>query len=373
MRPVGYFVHHQGRGHAERCAALAHALPANRPLVIFCARDDIFPPLPAHARIVVIPSLFQPTGAEAQGLADLDTPDTLHCAPVGWPGIREAMGIIAQWVREADPALMICDVSAEIAQLARICSVPHVKVVQHGDRSDPGHVTAYRGALGLLAPCHAALAQPDWQEWMMAKTHFAGGLGVAPMPTRDAARARLGLGPEEKIALVVSGGGGSGFAQAPIGVGARTLSDWRWHTIGHVERDWHATEPGNLTHHGWVDDAADRIAAADLVIASTGNTTCHQVLAAGSPWIAVPEWRYFDEQHEKALALEAAGLAHVTPHLPASAHAWRAAVQAALAGHDAERMRHHVDAEAAHAAAQWLEALIHRAWGVEAPLALAAE
>ena len=41
MRPFGYFVHHQGRGHAERCAAIANALPRERPLTLFCARDDI--------------------------------------------------------------------------------------------------------------------------------------------------------------------------------------------------------------------------------------------------------------------------------------------------------------------------------------------
>jgi len=55
-RPFGYFVHHQGRGHAERCAAIAHALPADRPLIIFCAQSDIFPALPQQARIVTIPS-----------------------------------------------------------------------------------------------------------------------------------------------------------------------------------------------------------------------------------------------------------------------------------------------------------------------------
>ncbi|SDF19598.1 glycosyltransferase [Limimaricola pyoseonensis] len=373
MRPLGCFVHHQGRGHAERCAALVHALPPERPVTLFCARAEIFPPLPANAEVVSVPSLFEATGAEAPGLADLDTPDTLHCAPAGWPGIREAMGTIAQWFREADPALMICDVSAEIAQLSRICSVPHVKVVQHGDRSDPGHVAAYRGALGLLAPCHADLAQPDWPGWMTAKTHFAGGLGIAAMPDRAAARARLGIAAGEKIALVVSGGGGSGFAQAPIGVGARALPDWSWHTIGHVERDWHATEPGNLAHHGWVDDAADRIAAADLVIASTGNTTCHQILGAGVPWIAVPEWRYFDEQHRKAEALSRAGVAHAVPHLPSSAQAWRAAAEAALMRHDPERMHALVDPRAAARAADWIETLIARAWGAEPRLALVAE
>ena len=90
-RPFGYFVHHQGRGHAERCAAIVNALPTDRPVTIFCARDDIFPPLTARARIVTIPSLFERTGAECD-MDHVPTPDTLHCAPLGWPGIRQAHG-----------------------------------------------------------------------------------------------------------------------------------------------------------------------------------------------------------------------------------------------------------------------------------------
>ncbi len=139
MRPFGYFVHHQGRGHAERCAAIANALPPTRPMTIFCARDDIFPALPPQVDIVRLPSLFEATGDEATTMDWVPTPQTLHCAPLGWPGIRRAMAMLAGWFDSADPALMICDVSAEIAQLSRICSVPHVKVLQHGDRGDAGH------------------------------------------------------------------------------------------------------------------------------------------------------------------------------------------------------------------------------------------
>ncbi|QUS37126.1 glycosyltransferase [Falsirhodobacter algicola] len=366
MRPVGYFVHHQGRGHAERCAALVNAM--TRPVTIFCAKGDIFPPLREGVTITPIPSLFEPTGTESG--ADIPTPDTLHCAPVGWPGIRTAMGTIAGWFAAADPALMICDVSAEVAQLARICSVPHVKVVQHGDRGDPGHVAAYDGAAGLLAPFHADLAQPDWR-WPM---HHAPGLGVAlALPDRAAARARLGL--TGQVVLVLSGGGGNGFAQAPIGVGARALPDAQWITLGHVERDWHATEPGNLRHMGWVPNVPDYLAAADLVISSTGNTTCQQVLAAGVPWIAVPEWRYFDEQVFKARALQAAGAALHLPSLPASVHAWRGAIAAARAAHDPARQRALAGTgDAAPAAAAWIEELCARLWPASAdiiPLATA--
>ena len=355
-RPFGYFVHHQGRGHAERCAAIAHALPVERPLTIFSARDDMFPALPARATIVRIPSLFEPSGNEAATADWVPTPSTLHCAPLGWSGIRNAMAVMTQWFADADPALMICDVSAEVAQLARICSVPHVKVLQHGDRSDAGHRAAYDGAAGLLAPFHANLAQPEWDAAMLSRTCFAGGLGVdTRIPERELARHRIGVAADEEMILVMAGGGGSGFAQAPLGVGARSRPGARWITIGPVVRDWHATEPANIEHRGWVDDAADYVAAADLVIASTGNTTCQQILAAARPWLAVPEWRYFDEQHRKAQALAAAGVACVRPHLPSSADAWGHAIDEALAMHRPTRQRAMIaDAPAAEAAC-WLE------------------
>ncbi|MEH3034896.1 MAG: glycosyltransferase [Sphingomonas adhaesiva] len=370
-RPFGYFVHHQGRGHAERCAAIAHALPPSRPVTIFCARDDIFPPLPAHVELVRLPSLFEPTGQETAALDWVATPVTLHCAPLGWPGIRRAMAMLSGWFDRADPALLICDVSAEIAQLARICSVPHVKVVQHGDRGDPGHQAAYDGAAGLIAPFHAALAQPEWSASFRARTCFAGGLGVnIRLPEREVARQRIGVAPDEELILVVSGGGGEGFAQAPLGVGARARPGARWITIGKVRHDWHATEPANIEHRGWVDDAADHIAAADLVIASTGNTTCQQILAAGRPWLAVPEWRYFDEQHRKAEALAAAGVACARPHLPSSAHAWTDALDEALSGHRPDRQRAMIDDAPADRAAAWLELLAVR---LGAPLDAAAD
>lgn len=363
-RPFGYFVHHQGRGHAERCAAIAAALPADRPIVIFSARDDIFPSLPPQATVVRLPSLFEPQGDEATGMDWVPTPDTLHCAPLGWPGIRTAMATLSGWFATAAPSLMISDVSAEIAQLARICSVPHVKILQHGDRSDPGHQAAYRGAAGLLAPFHADLAQPEWGPDMIAKTCFAGGLGVdLRLPEREVARQRIGILSNEEVILVLSGGGGDGFSQAPIGVGARARPDARWITIGKVQRDWHATEPSNVEHRGWVDNAADHIAAADLVVASTGNTTCQQILAAARPWLAVPEWRYFDEQHRKAEALAAAGLATVRPHLPSSAHAWEQALAETLANHRPERQRNTIDHAPAEFVADWLEQLSWQLWG----------
>ena len=134
----------------------------------------------------------------------------------------------------------------------------------------------------------------------------------------------------------------------------------RWVTIGRVRPDWHATEPANLTHLGWVDTAPDWIAAADLVVASTGNTTVQQVMAAGVPYLAVPEWRYFDEQVRKAECLAAAGLAHHLPSLPASAQGWRDAIAATRATHDPRAQRACTAADAADQAALWLDNLARR-------------
>ena len=236
MRPFGYFVHHQGRGHAERCAALVNAL--SRPVTIFCARPDIFPALRDGVAIRKVPSLFEETVPTPEGMADARTPATLHCAPLGWPGIRRAVAEMTGWFDAADPALVISDVSAEIAQLCRIASVPCVKVLQHGDRSDPGHMSAYEGCVGLLAPFHERLAPARWTDWMRAKTHFAPGLGIdARAVGRAEARARLGLDPDREVTVVISGGGGRGMPLAPLTMGARAQPDAQWLVIGALEAE----------------------------------------------------------------------------------------------------------------------------------------
>ena len=86
------------------------------------------------------------------------------------------MRAIVDHLDAANPALFVIDVSAEIALLARIASVPAISMRMHGDRLDPGHLGAYQASVGLLAPFGAALEQPDTPDWVRAKTCYAGGL-----------------------------------------------------------------------------------------------------------------------------------------------------------------------------------------------------
>lgn len=361
-RPIGYFVHHQGRGHAERAAAIVNALPADRPVVLFSARADIFPPLASNVTIRTIPSLFEVTGDEPIGLANVRTPSSLHCAPLGWKSITHAVATIATWFDAARPALFVTDVSAELALLARIASVPCVSVLQHGDRSDAGHMAAYESALGILAPYSASLEQPGRPDWMLAKTHYAPGVGVEIDPIdRSAARTALGLPLDAEIVVVVAGGGGNGTPATPLTLGARAEPDALWLTIGAVEQEWHATAPGNLRHLGWVDTPALYIAAADRVVSSAGNTTVHMIAAIGRPWIVVPEWRYFDEQLWKARTLDQAGAATMLEHWPSHAGAWMDAWTRA-ATLDLSRQHALYAADAAQDAASWLAKVADDAW-----------
>ncbi|RIV85624.1 hypothetical protein [Aurantiacibacter zhengii] len=362
-RPVGYFVHHQGRGHAERAGALANEMVAHRPVTLFCARTNIFPRLDPRIELCQLPSLFEANGGEPPKLADWRTPDTLHCAPLGWHTIRHAVATIAQWFDTADAALFVTDVSAELGQLARIASVPHVAVLQHGDRSDAGHMSSYESAVGILAPYSRQLEQPERPGWMRDKTHYAPGLGISPSKRTDKAEARkrLNLPADKRIVLVIAGGGGTGTPTAPLTLGARDDEEALWITIGNITSEWHETPPGNLSHKGWVDNPEDWIAAADGIVSSCGNTTVHMVAAAGKPWIVVPEWRYFDEQLCKADALEQAGLAAVSRMWPSHVNSWRKLWDAASRlDHDAQQAL--VEPAAARDAADWLDGLICSIW-----------
>lgn len=362
-QPIGYFVHHQGRGHAERASAIANALVDGRPVTLFSARDDIFAALDARVEVRKLPSLFEPTGEEAPMMAALPAPETVHCAPLGWPGIRAATAQLAGWFETARPALFVSDVSAELGQFARLCSVPHVAVLQHGERDDPGHEAAYKSAVGLLAPYSSDLEQSDRPQWIKAKTHYAPGAGVnvPDIPSRELARKRLGLPMDREIVCVIGGGGGEGTPTAPLTLGAREDPESLWVTIGKVTSEWHETPPGNLVHQGWVDNPMDWVGAADRVVSSCGNTTVHMVLAAGKPWIAIPEWRYFDEQMCKAEVLDREGLAAVCRQWPSHPAAWRKLHDAAARIEPSDQTRF-VEADAAQGAARWLDDISNALW-----------
>jgi len=214
---------------------------------------------------------------------------------------------VAGWIATAQPALLVCDVSVEIAMLARLLATPTVYVRLPGVRDDPAHLEAFRSARALLSPFHEDLEDPHTPAWMRAKIFY--GPGITPPPA-----ARV---PDPNSILVLSGAGGAPLSGVEIAAAAAATPAHRWCAIGPVTpvRD----PPANLTLDGWVDDAADRIAGAGIVVGAAGDGLVGAVIAAGRPFICLPQARPYGEQDATAARLQALGAAVSLPAWPPAA------------------------------------------------------
>lgn len=364
LRPITFFVHHQGRGHANRTMAIVREFDPARPVTVLTAGPSLFDGFERPVRIVALPNMIgQPV--PSPGLFAEPTPEIMHCVPLGVAATRRTMRTILDHLDDVDPALFVIDVSAEISLLSRIASVPAVKIRMHGDRLDPGHLGAYQACVGMLAPFSETIEQDDLPPWVRAKTCYTGGLCTTrdAVPSRAEARARLGLDPDREIILVLTGGGGAGTPYAPLTVAARAVPDALWLVVGPVHREGHETDFGNLRECGWVSDVTDRIAAADLVIASAGDNTVHEIARVGRPYVCAPEWRYFAEQTRKADRLADVGAAVALHAWPGAIAPWRALIERARLL-DPGILARLYDPDAARNAASYLERTADRLWAV---------
>ena len=329
-RPIGFFVHHQGRGHANRCTAIIERLD-DRPITIATADRGTFGDMDDRVHFIDLPNAIGDPSATS-ALHGQQTPEAMQCVPMGSHALRENARLLAAYLTEDKPGLFFNDVSVEWAILARLCSVPCVKVRMHGDRADLSHVTAYQACAGLVAPYDKMLEQPDYPQWARDKTFYSGGLctTMSAVPTKADARRRLNLDGATRIVVVLSGGGGTGANYASLTMAARAVPGAQWLAIGDVHREGHETEFPNLKDLGWVDNVLDYLAAADLVVASAGDNTVHEIARVGRPFLCIPEWRYYDEQVVKAAQLQRLGAAHTLPSWPASNAAWQHAVDTTL-------------------------------------------
>ena len=361
-RPISFFIHHQGRGHANRAMAIIRELPAERPVTVLCARPELFDGLDRPIDLVALPNMIG-APVPAPGLFAQATPEIMHCVPLGVEKTRGTMRTIIDHLDDVDPALFVVDVSAEIAMLARIASVPAISLRMHGDRLDPGHLGAYQASVGLLAPFDRRLEQEDTPDWVRAATCYTGGLctTVDPIPTREAARAKLGLAPDQEIIVVLTGGGGAGTPYAPLTMAARAVPAALWLVLGPTHREGHETDFGNLRELGGVAGVTDYIAAADVVIASAGDNTVHEIARVGRPYVCAPEWRYFSEQTRKAERLDALGATVMLREWPGALAPWRGILDSAKAL-DPAALAELYDAHAARHAAAYLETMAVDLW-----------
>ncbi|WP_062012764.1 glycosyltransferase [Aureimonas sp. AU4] len=361
-RPITFFVHHQGRGHANRTMAIAAEFARDRPVSVLTAGPQLFDGFERDIEIVTLPNMIG-AGVPTERLYAEPTPQVLHCVPLGLREMRATMRAILDHLDERDTGLFVVDVSAEIALLSRIASVPAVQIRMHGDRSDIGHVGSYEASVGMLAPFDERMEQDDYPAHLRAKTFYSGGLCTTrePVAEKAAARARLGLDPSSEIVVVVTGGGGSGTPYAPLTVAARAAPDTLFLTLGPTHREGHETDFSNLRELGWVSGVTDYLAAADIVLASAGDNTVHEIARVGRPLAVMPEWRYFGEQTRKAEALVRLGAAVTRPAWPGDLAGWQSLLADARRL-DTDAIRPLYAPDAAARAAGWLEGLTDELW-----------
>ncbi|WP_202464365.1 MULTISPECIES: glycosyltransferase [unclassified Streptomyces] len=234
------------------------------------------------------------------------------------------------------PALVVSDVSVEVALLARLLGTPTAVVAMRGERTDTPHRTAYDLAELLLAPWPSTLPEPGWPGHWRTKTVHTGAFsrfdGRSPAP---AVKPTDGL----RRVLLLMGSGGRDISAAEVTEARAASPGWRWATLGGPDGRWSA-DP-------WPD-----LCAADVVVTHAGQNALAECAAARRPAVVVPQDRPFGEQAATGRALTRGRLAVVTPRWP-EAGDWAALLEQAHA-HGGDRWSHWAPGDGATQAARAL-------------------
>lgn len=291
---IGFYAHHHGRGHLSRVAAVCEAVGPAR-CTVATSHPDAAEVLPPGTHLTALPMDIPPRGP----VGDFTAGGVLHWVPQD-PVTATRAHAITGWLVERAPAVVLVDVSVEVAVLVRLAGVPAVVVRMHGDRSDAAHDLAHRIADSVLAPFPASLEHPSTASWVRDKTTYSG--FVAPADVASVADRPAGDG---RRVLVVWGQGHPPPTADELDAAATASSpEWSWEMIGPPcpER-----APSRVRHRGWVREVAAHVARADVVVGPPGDGLLAQVAGAGARYVAVCEPRPFDEHQRKAECLAAIG------------------------------------------------------------------
>lgn len=294
---IGFYLHHHGSGHRVRGTLLARAL--DRPVT----------GLGTGGAPDGWPGDWVELGRDDDGaVVDPTAGGTVHWAPAGHAGLRARMGAVSSWVAGADPALLVVDVSVEVALLARLHGVRCVVTAMPGDRSDRPHRLGYDLAEALLAPwpeaAHPAEAT-GWPAAWTAKTWHVG--GISRFTGRDPGRPDTVPAPTGRRALMLLGGGGTDLDGSGIAALRAATPGWDWVVRGGPE--------------GPSPDLWSDLLAADVVVVHAGQNAVADVAAARRPAVVVAQDRPHGEQRATVAALDRLGIGVPLPQWPAP-EAW---------------------------------------------------
>lgn len=302
---IGYYVHHVGFGHLQQARCIAAHLAGEVTGLSSLAEPDRWPG--AWIRLA--------RDDTAHTAHDPDARGQLHWAPLGDPGLRHRMAVIAAWIQEAAPAAMMVDVSVEVTALARLMGVPVVMQLLPGSRGDRAHGLGYALADALLAPWPGFISRdllPDIKQWESKVRH----VGAFSRFDGRALESRNGYQDTRRQVLVLQGGGGCAITSGDLRNAAAGTPGWAWTVLGG-------------TAARWTEDPWPALCQADVVITNAGLSAIAEIAAARKAAVIVPQARPHGEQDATGRALAGAGLAITVSSWP-QAGDWPAVLEAAV-------------------------------------------
>ncbi|MGD9986696.1 alpha/beta fold hydrolase [Pseudonocardia sp.] len=143
---------------------------------------------------------------------------------------------------------------------------------------------------------------PPIREWTARNFDFGGWVsGFEPVTDRDALRAELGWGDDERVCVVSVGGSGVGLhllhrALAAHPAIARAIPGLRMVVVAGPRIDPAAlTAPPGVEVLGYVPDLHRHLAACDVALVQGGLTTTMELTACGRPFVHVPVQNHFEQ------------------------------------------------------------------------------
>jgi pimeloyl-ACP methyl ester carboxylesterase/predicted glycosyltransferase len=154
---------------------------------------------------------------------------------------------------------------------------------------------------------------PSVRDWTCAHFDFAGYVtGYAPVD-RDAVRAELGWGPDERVCLVTVGGSGVGGPLLRRVVDAHPYAAKRMPGLRTVVVTGPRIDPASVPApagvevRGYVPGLYRLLAACDVAVVQGGLTTTMELTAARRPFLYFPLRHHFEQQRHVAHRLDRHG------------------------------------------------------------------
>ena len=276
---IGYYAHHRGAGHLNRAMSIAREL--NDEVTILSSSPR---PVDWTGGWVDLPLDHSPNDREPS--ADATAHGALHWAPLGSDGLHSRMGGIAGWLREAEPAAVVVDVSVEVALLVRLHGIPVVTMAQPGDRTDAPHTLGYRASSAIVAVWPEGVPALRVADDIVGRVEAVGAISRIPVVAP--------VQRDRRQIAVLGGLGTRGESALDIAVRAARegMPDARWVVLS-------GADSATVAH---------TLRTSALVFAHCGENALAEIAASRVPAIIVPEARPHEEQQAMGVALGASGM-----------------------------------------------------------------